>query len=76
MSPFPAKKFPLRAQIKCLSVTANVRGKEQGEAWHAQDASINSSRFYSPRIANQVFVFEDQRKPYGTQCVGNAVSRN
>jgi len=72
--PFPLKNPPCAPKSDAFSVAANVRGKEQGETWHAQDAFINSSRFYNPRIANPVFVFEDERKPYGIQCVGNAVS--
>jgi hypothetical protein len=38
-----------------------------------QYASINSSPVCIPRIASHVVVFEDQHKPYGTRCVGNAV---
>jgi hypothetical protein len=47
--------------------------KEEEEGIVKQYASINSPPVCNPRIASQVVVFEDQHKPYGTRCVGNAV---
>jgi hypothetical protein len=39
-----------------------------------QKASTSLLHVCNRRIANQVFVFEDPRKPYETQCEGSAVS--